>query len=190
MAHNSNTVVRLLLIIGAALVLFSLLTYYNRNKSEKFDTPSPTNFQPLLSSASGGMASPLPSNDSGAASYAAPFLPPSPVEAAGNEKYRATCSGGAAAPREPFPQDRVTPEELLPRDAANTKWAQANPAGQGDVKDQNFITAGYHMGVDTQGQSLRNASHDIRSTEPNPRYKVSIWQNATIEPDMSRRPLE
>ena len=27
------------------------------------------------------------------------------------------------------------------------------PAGQGDVKDQNFLTAGYHLGFDTQGST-------------------------------------
>ena len=91
---------------------------------------------------------------------------------------------------EAFPQDRLKPEDLLPRDAANSKWAQMNPAGQGDVKDQNFLTAGYHVGFDTQGSSMRNASHDFRSTPPNPRYNVSIWSQSTIEPDLNRRPLE
>ena len=186
---QSNTVIRLLLIIAAALVLFSLVAYYNRNKatSERFDTPSPINFTPLLTNNSGasGVVPVVPMNDG--ASTAAPFA----SEPLGNEKYRPACgAGGASGPKDPFPQDRVTPEELLPRDAANSKWAQVNPAGQGDVGDQNFLTAGYHIGVDTQGQSLRNPSYDLRSTEPNPRYKVSIWSNATIEPDMARRPLE
>eukprot|EP00798_Chlamydomonas_sp_ICE-L_P017326 gene17326-23634_t len=89
-----------------------------------------------------------------------------------------------------FPRERLRPEDLLPRDAANTKWAQANPAGQGDVNDVNLLNAGFHIGVNTQGQSLRNASHDLHSEPSNPRYKVSIWNNSTIEPDMNRKALE
>ena len=95
-----------------------------------------------------------------------------------------------AAPEDCFPRDRLSADDLLPKDAANSKWAQVNPAGQGDVKDQNFLTAGYHLGFDTQGTSLRNASYDLRSSPTNPRYRVSIWQNSTIDPDLARRPLE
>lgn len=89
-----------------------------------------------------------------------------------------------------FPRDRLTAEDLLPKDSANSKWAQMNPAGQGDVQDQNFLTAGYHIGVNTQGQSLRNANYQLRSEPANPQLPVSPWNIATIEPDINRRPLE
>lgn len=123
---------------------------------------------------------------------------PMPLEPASNEYYlpppRTTQSSSyfSANPNQgsDFPQERLKPEDLLPRNAANTKWAQANPAGQGDVNNVNLLNAGFHIGVDTQGQSLRNASHDLRSEPSNPRYKVSIWNNSTIEPDMNRKPLE
>jgi hypothetical protein len=123
---------------------------------------------------------------------------PMPLEPASNEYYlpppRTTQSSSyfSANPNQgsDFPQERLKPEDLLPRDAANTKWAQANPAGQGDVNNVNLLNAGFHIGVDTQGQSLKNASHDLRSEPSNPRYKVSIWNNSTIEPDMNRKPLE
>jgi hypothetical protein len=192
--RSSPAVVRLLLVLVAAIVLFGLVTYYNRTKTganERFSTaasqPSPTKFQPLLRDGGSKNALPTANSADDVASNAASFKPSEP---ASNEKYRPAGRDGAAKSKDPFPQDRVTPEELLPRDAANSKWAQVNPAGQGDVKDQNFLTAGYHIGVDTQGQSLRNASHDIRSEPANPRYKVGIWQLSTIEPDMARRPLE
>ena len=89
-----------------------------------------------------------------------------------------------------FPRDRLTAEDLLPKDSANSKWAQMNPAGQGDVQDQNFLTAGYHIGINTQGQSLRNANYQLRSEPANPQLPVSPWNIATIEPDINRRPLE
>ena len=84
----------------------------------------------------------------------------------------------------------VDAQDLMPAEAANTKYAKLNPAGQGSVSGQNFLNAGHHIGVNTVGQSNRNASHDIRSTPPNPRDVVSPWMQSTIAPDLMRRPLE
>lgn len=86
-------------------------------------------------------------------------------------------------------QSQLTPEELLPKDM-NSKWAQANPAGQGNLSDRNFIDAGHHVGINTVGQSRRNANYSVRSEIPNPQIKVSPWLQSTIEPDVNRRPLE
>lgn len=94
-------------------------------------------------------------------------------------------------PRECFPRDKVTPQDLMPSiDAINSQYVQMNPLGQGDVSNQNFLTAGYHIGINTQGQSLRNPNLSIRSEPPNPRDVVSPWNQSTIEPDLNRRPLE
>lgn len=93
-------------------------------------------------------------------------------------------------PRDCFPKDKLTAEDLLPKDAANSQWAQVNPAGQGDVKNQNFLTAGYHVGINTTGSTLRNPNLQIRSEPPNPQQKVSPWMQTTIEPDLNRLPLE
>jgi hypothetical protein len=65
-----------------------------------------------------------------------------------------------------------------------------NPAGQGDVRDQNFLTAGYHVGVNTQGSSMRNANLQLRSEPANPQLAVSPWNISTITPDVLRKPLE
>ena len=92
-------------------------------------------------------------------------------------------------PKDCFPKDQLTPGELLPGDA-NSKWAQSVPAGQGELGDQNFLTAGYHVGVNTVGQTLRNANRQLRSEPPNPQMKVSPWLQTTIDPDVNRRPME
>lgn len=89
-----------------------------------------------------------------------------------------------------FPRDRLTADDLLPKDAANSKWAQLNPAGQGDVRDQNFLTAGYHVGVNTTGSSKRNGNLQLRSEPINPQVVVSPWMQSTIEPNLYQRPLE
>lgn len=93
-------------------------------------------------------------------------------------------------PKDCFPKDKLTPEDLLPKDAANSDWAQVNPAGQGDVQNQNFLTAGYHVGINSVGSTLRNANLQLRSEIPNPQVKVSPWLQSTIEPDLNRKPLE
>jgi hypothetical protein len=100
-----------------------------------------------------------------------------------------SASGSGSAPS-CFPRDRLTADDLLPKDAANSKWAQLNPAGQGDVRDQNFLTAGYHVGVNTTGSSKRNANLQLRSEPLNPQSVVSPWMQSTIEPNMFQRPLE
>ena len=92
-------------------------------------------------------------------------------------------------PNECYPKDILSPEELLPTDN-NSVWAQSVPAGQGSLGDQNFLNAGFHVGMNTVGQTLRNPNYQLRSEPPNPQIKVSPWLQSTIEPDTNRKPLE
>ena len=92
-------------------------------------------------------------------------------------------------PSECFPKDVLDPNVLLPNDA-NSLWAQVSPSGQGSLADQNFLTSGFHIGINTVGQSLRNANRQLRSEPTNPQVKVSPWMQTTIDPDINRRPLE
>ena len=89
-----------------------------------------------------------------------------------------------------FPRDRLTADDLLPKDAADSKWAQINPSGGGNISDQNYLTAGFHTGVNTVGQSLRNANLQLRSEIPNPQDAVGPWMISTIEPDLRQNTLE
>jgi hypothetical protein len=81
------------------------------------------------------------------------------------------------------------PAELLPNDS-NSQWAQLNPSGKGELANVNLLKAGYHIGIDTIGQSLRNANLQIRSEPPNPQMNVGPWNQTTIQPDFFRPPLE
>jgi hypothetical protein len=89
-----------------------------------------------------------------------------------------------------FPRDRLTADDLLPKDAADSKWARINPSGSGNIGDQNYLTAGYHVGVNTVGQSLRNANLQLRSEIPNPQKAIGPWMISTIEPDLRQNTLE
>jgi hypothetical protein len=95
----------------------------------------------------------------------------------------------AEAPAGCYPRDQLTPSELLPKDMASI-WAEQNPMGPGSLKGKNFLSAGALIGVNTVGQSMRNANLQVRSEPPNPQVAVSIFNQSTISPDFSHRPLE
>jgi hypothetical protein len=97
--------------------------------------------------------------------------------------------GNAEAPAGCYPRDQLTPSELLPKDP-NSVWAQQNPMGTGSLKGKNFLSAGALIGVNTVGQSLRNANYQLRSEPPNPQVPVSVFNQTTIEPDVNRRTME
>lgn len=86
-------------------------------------------------------------------------------------------------------QDVVDPKELLPRDS-NSEFAKLNPAGAGDLKNVNLLKAGHHVGINTVGQSLRNANLQLRSDPPIQSTNVGPWNNTTISGDPNRRQLE
>jgi len=81
------------------------------------------------------------------------------------------------------------PSDLLPKDT-NSQWSQLNPSGQGDLANINLLKSGYHLGIDTIGQTLKNANLQIRSEPPNPQLNTGPWNQSTITPDFMRPPLE
>ena len=97
--------------------------------------------------------------------------------------------GAAEAPAGCYPRDQLTPSELLPKDM-NSIWAEQNPMGPGSLKGKNFLSAGALIGINTVGQSLRNANYQLRSEPPNPQVPVSVFYQTTIDPDVNRRTLE
>lgn len=86
-------------------------------------------------------------------------------------------------------RDPLTPKDLLPVDQAAEDFEKQNPDGEGILKGVNYLDATYHVGVNTVGQSLRNANLSLRAEPPNPRVAVSPWLNSTIDADLSRKPL-
>jgi hypothetical protein len=97
--------------------------------------------------------------------------------------------GSVSQPAGCYPRDQLSPSELLPKDQ-NSVWAEQNPMGPGSLKGKNFLSAGALIGVNTVGQSLRNANLQLRSEPPNPQIPISIFNQSTIQPDTNRRPLE
>jgi hypothetical protein len=107
-----------------------------------------------------------------------------------NEKYaQASGLGSQTIAKSCDKKSVADPSELLPKDE-NSAWAKLNPAGNGDLKNVNLLKAGYHTGIDTVGNSLRNANLQLRSEPANPQVSVGPWNNTTISPDLMRTPLQ
>lgn len=85
----------------------------------------------------------------------------------------------------------ANPNELLPVDQ-NSQWAALNPVNmsQGSILNGDMLQAGYHIGLDTIGQSMKNANLQLRSDPIIPKQDVGPWNQSTYEPDYSRVPLE
>jgi len=112
---------------------------------------------------------------------------PQPATEGANEQFADVGSSDMMAPQQGG--SAQNPSDLLPSDA-NSQWAQLNPAGQGDLSNINLLKAGYHIGIDTVGQTLRNANLQIRSEPPNPQVNTGPWNLSTITGDNMRPTLE
>lgn len=85
----------------------------------------------------------------------------------------------------------TSPSELLPADQ-NSQWAALNPVNmsQGSIIAGDMLQAGYHIGLDTIGQTLKNANLQLRSDPIIPKQNAGPWNQSTYEPDYGRVPLE
>lgn len=188
---SQGLVLRGLLTAAAITVLVSLLVYYMRRqarrRAEGYEQQVPYFIDQEAAVETPGFDEAFTQAGAVRAEHAI-----EPAEARSNESYRAvdfattTPSTGSGC----FPRDQLTLDQLLPKDAANAKWSELNPAGQGDAADQNYLNAGALVGIDTVSSSLKNANMQLRSDPPIPR--VGNWgiHVSTIEPDLHRRPLE
>ena len=85
-------------------------------------------------------------------------------------------------------ESMANPSDLLPRDE-NSQWGEFNTLSKG-ANTPDLLQAGYHIGLDTVGQTLRNANLQERSDPIIQKSTIGPWNQSTIEPDMARTPLE
>jgi hypothetical protein len=88
-------------------------------------------------------------------------------------------------------QPVANPSDLLPKDK-NSEWASLNPLGinADGIQTPDLLQSGYHIGIDTIGQTLKNPSYDLRSDPIIEKKHISPWNMSTIEPNLARVPLE
>jgi hypothetical protein len=103
----------------------------------------------------------------------------------------AAAPAAPAASAGPMTAPVASPNELLPTDA-NSQWAALNPVNmnQGSILNGDMLQAGYHIGLDTIGQTLKNPNLQLRSDPIIPKQEVGPWNQSTYEPDYGRIPLE
>jgi hypothetical protein len=95
----------------------------------------------------------------------------------------------SAAPAGYSAQPVAQPSDLLPQDQ-NKEWSALNPVSMNQGGMVDLLQAGYHIGLDTIGQTLRNANLQLRSDPIIPKSDVGPWNQSTIEADLGRVPLE
>jgi hypothetical protein len=162
----------------AILVVFLILAYalyaYSGAKTLRVDGMSSGDATPSASPAAtttpAVSATPAAIPTKGAVPSASPAAPTS---------YGSGYVAGAVA----------SPQDLLPVDQ-NSQWAALNPVAQGNIAAPDLLQAGYHIGLDTIGQTLRNANLQERSDPIIPKSNVGPWNQSTIDPDLGRVPLE
>jgi hypothetical protein len=80
------------------------------------------------------------------------------------------------------------PSDLLPHDE-NSQWGEFNTLSK-SANTPDLLQAGYHIGLNTVGQTLRNANLQERSDPIITKSTIGPWNQSTIEPDLARTPLE
>lgn len=99
------------------------------------------------------------------------------------QNSKASCGSNQHCP----PEDLFNVDKYLPQEV-NDQWWDMLPEPI-SVKNRHLINVTKPIGVNTIGNSLRNATWDLRGDVPNPKYAISPWLNSTIEPDTNIKPL-
>jgi hypothetical protein len=154
----------ILVILGAIVLVYAIYNY----SDQKFVAP----YEPLKVEA-------------GSRQNTVPTVP----AANGHSSVDAMTGQSGAPPAGAANLPVANPSDLLPRDT-NNQWGSLNPSGSGDLLGQNLLSATFLTGIDTIGNTMKNANLQIRSEPPNPQLNVGPWNQSTFAPDLMRTPLE
>ena len=164
---------RIIIFVVFGILVFFLI-WYSGNKYNFSDNMETNNASPLNS-------------------YQPSVLPPMRETPSSSEhEERERSKGGAVQPIAAggySSQNTNSPSDLLPVDT-NSQWASLNPVNNGNAMVPDLLQAGYHIGLDTIGQTLKNPNLQIRSEPHIPKVSVGPWNQSTYEPDLMRVPLE
>lgn len=85
------------------------------------------------------------------------------------------------------PEDLFKVDKLLPQEV-NNDWFEVMPEPI-KVKNRHLVNVTRPVGVNTIGSSHKNASYDLRSAPPCPKFNTGPWNMSSIEPDISVKGL-
>ena len=123
--------------------------------------------------------------------YSTTFSTPAPL-AVPPVLVTATKAQTGSTPNGTALQPVANPSDLLPKDA-NGQWTALNPTimnNTGAPIPPDMLQAANLIGLDTIGQSLKNANLQLRSDPLIVKQNVGPWNNSTYEADLGRVPLE
>jgi hypothetical protein len=95
--------------------------------------------------------------------------------------------GRKAAPKQ---KDNASDKNELKKEEPKEKELKKEEPSAGNITDQNFLEAGHSHGINTVGQSLKNANKQLRSDPPIPKVNVGPWNGSTVDPDTNRKCFE
>jgi hypothetical protein len=88
---------------------------------------------------------------------------------------------------------KLTAKDLLPKESKDDWFDMPYDKKQMHrIENENLLAGAAtqaRIGIDTQGQTLKNASWDLRAAPPNPKFNVGPWLQSTIEPDYNIKPI-
>lgn len=166
---ENRTIVSFILVFGLLLLVFSL---YNKHKSKTFDFMTPAKYnsasdehQESNGTAKGRLENLLREDESLQGSH----LPE-----------------GASTDTHGLPEVNASTEankasDLLPVHDPATSWSDSHVDSSGILNNVNLLSAGSIIGVNTVGQTLRNANLQLRAEPPNPKMETGPWNNSTID---------
>lgn len=82
----------------------------------------------------------------------------------------------------------LTTNDLLPKEK-NPDWFQTPGDKFNLLQAVDLELPEIKIGVDTVGQSRKNASYDLRAAPQCPKFVTGPWNNSTIEPDYNIKPM-
>lgn len=83
-------------------------------------------------------------------------------------------------------QTQLTTQDLLPKYDEANDFVKENPVAK-LLQEQNFLQAGYHMGINTIVQSNKIAYLDLRSAPPIAKQEVGPFLNSSYEEAMGSK---
>jgi len=167
---NSSTGKWIFVLVVVLLIVWALLSYSGSKSTVDTMYSAVADYQPQMQAASVQPQA------------AAPVTVSAPAAT--------TTSGSVAAPVNGYAlQTVVNPSDLLPQDQ-NSQWAKLNPVSNANPQLPDLLNAGAMIGLDTVGQTLKNANLQLRSDPIIVKQNVGPWNNSTFQPDVMRVPLE
>lgn len=167
LTKNKNTItIVVFIIIGAAVVYF--FTQYSGNQEGMTDL----SFSPLASQPS----------DVG---Y---FDHPTPEDIQGQYAYPVTSDTDINPVNFKLNQGELTPYELLPTSESHGVGGEFSDT---DLSSKNFLVSGFNIGINSQGNTNKNANRQVRSDPVIPQnLNATPFGQSTLGPDITRKQFE